>query len=266
MNAPGAPSAVAFIPSGLSVAEVLLDARRERRDLVVAQHPAQDHDAVAPERVHVFSADHSSVPFADTLKRIVLVGSRDSATKCVCRCATEPPLYFMSPLRSTVAVASGASRAREHPLDRPQLRPGLVGQLLERRHVPHRHDQVVRLGPRVGERVLRDVPVLAAVLDRPAVVLLHVLRAEHADPAGLQGLHVLALLGRARGVQVVQRALRTSLIAHEPEGEPVLRHRLRGRHRDPVRRRRSGGKNVSPSTSASISVAQTASASGRISS
>ena len=41
----------------------------------------------------------------------------------------------MSPLRSTVAIASGAEARGQLAPERPQLGAGLVGQLLEGAHV-----------------------------------------------------------------------------------------------------------------------------------
>src|SRR3954470_1759644 len=85
-------------------------------------------------------------------------------------------------------------------LESPQVGAGLVGKLVERRHVRVRHDQVMGARALVRVVVLHDVPVRARQLDGRPVLL----RAEDADAGRLELVHVAALLVGARRGKVVQ--------------------------------------------------------------
>src|SRR4051794_38149804 len=84
----------------------------------------------------------------------------------------------------------GIEPLAKRSLQGPEVGAGLVRQLVERRHVLIRHDQIVGACPLVRVVVLDDVPVLAGQLDRGAVLL----RAEDAHAGSLQLVHVAALV------------------------------------------------------------------------
>ena len=181
-------------------------------------------------------------------------GDAFSATKCVCRWATLPPLKRMSPQRSTVAVASGASCSRNRRLIAHSSAPASSGSSSNDVTWRGGDDQVVRRRARVGIVVAVTSSARRGTRSARRWWRLEVLGAEDADaraPPAPPCRRAAPRCARAAGGRDGQ------LVAHRPESE------TRGRSRRPApavltqahASSASAGKNVSPSTSPATSVA-----------